>query len=79
MIDAAQRAAGVLLARHRGEREDAAALMATFADEGELASGALLLADLALGLYAQAAERDIDGCVQELSLQLEQAVVSRTP
>lgn len=77
MVDAAQRAAGVLLARHRGEREDAAALMATFADQGELASGAMLVADLALGLYAQSSERDLAACVQELSLQLEEAVSSK--
>ena len=71
VVDSAQRAAGMLAARHRGDVEDALDLMSSFTDDHDLASGALLLAELTLGLYSTETGRDMDTCVRELSLQME--------
>lgn len=73
VVDAAQRAAGVVAARHRGDREGAAALMASFEDVSSLAGGSLLVAELALGLYQQASGH-MDTCVRELCLRMESSV-----
>lgn len=77
VVDAAQRVAGVLAARRRGDAAGASSLMRSFVDERELAGGALLLAEITLGLYGEETGRDVDACVRELSLQLEQALVAR--
>ena len=74
MVDAAQRAAGVLAARHRGDREGAAALMASFEDATTLAGGSLLVAELALGMYQRETGRDMDTCVRTLCVQMESTV-----
>ncbi|MDQ3152963.1 MAG: hypothetical protein M3R63_15055 [Actinomycetota bacterium] len=71
MVDAAQRAAGVLAARHRDDAEGVAALMGTFPDDAALAGGSLLVADLALGLLREESGRTMDECVQHLALRLE--------
>ena len=71
MVDAAQRAAGVLAARHRGDADGVRTLMASFHDEAALAGGALLLADLALGMLRERSGQSMDECVQHLSVHLE--------
>jgi Fe-Mn family superoxide dismutase len=74
MVDAAQRAAGVLAARHRGDADGVRTLMASFHDEAALAGGALLLADLALGMLRERSGQSMDECVQHLSVRLENVV-----
>lgn len=74
VVDAAQRASGVLAARARGDQAGAAGLMQTFSDDRELAAGALLVAELALKLYAAESGRDAEDCVRELNLTMEQAL-----
>lgn len=74
MVGAAQRAAGVLAARHRGDGEGVATLLGSFPDERALAGGSLLLAELALGLLSAETGQSFDDCVQRLSVDLEQAV-----
>ncbi|MGI9155097.1 MAG: hypothetical protein ACR2FG_00425 [Marmoricola sp.] len=74
MVQSAQRAAGVLAARERGDVEGAADLMASFVDADDLAGGSLMLARLTLGLYAECVGLSIEECVRELSLQLEDSL-----
>jgi hypothetical protein len=74
VVDAAQRAAGVLVARHRGDVSGSQELLATFADDRELAGGALLLAELTMSLYSDETGRDFADCLQDLNLQMESAV-----
>lgn len=70
LVENAQLAAGVLAARHNGDRE-AAVLLATKAEPDELLSGALLLAELLAGLYARACDQDPAQCLSELAVTLE--------
>lgn len=74
VVDSAQRAAGMLAARHRGDIEDAMDLMQSFDNDRDLASGALLLAELTLGLYSQETGRDLETCVRELNLHMESSI-----
>ncbi|MCA1674705.1 MAG: hypothetical protein LC799_21765 [Actinobacteria bacterium] len=74
MLDAAQRAAGLLAARHRGDADGVRTLMASFHDEAALAGGALLLADMALGMLRERSGQSMDECVQHLSVRLENVV-----
>ncbi|GGR54364.1 Fe-Mn family superoxide dismutase [Nocardioides luteus] len=74
MVDAAQRAAGVLAARARGDFEDASSLMASFEDSMTLAGGSMLLAELALGLYERESGISRDACLAELTVRLEASV-----
>lgn len=70
IAEAAQLAAAVLAARHRGDRAGAAALMDGFDSDRELASGFLLLAELAVGLYGQRSGQSPSTCLQQLCLDL---------
>jgi len=45
--------------------------MQSFDNDRDLASGALLLAELTLGLYSQETGRDLETCVRELNLHME--------
>lgn len=74
LADAAQRAAGVLAAKHRGDSEGVAGLMASFQSEAAMAGGFLLLAELSLGLYREQAHLSMDECIQDLCLHLGAAV-----
>lgn len=74
MVDAAQRAAGVLAARARGDHEGASSLMASFEDPMTLAGGSMLLAELALGLYERGSGISRETCLAELTLRLEASV-----
>lgn len=73
MVDAAQRAAGVLAARARGDHAGASELMASFPDATTLAGGSMLVAELALGLYERESGNDRETCLRELALRLEAA------
>lgn len=68
--DAAQRAAGIVAARHRGDLAGANDLLASLDDLQTRAAGCLLLADLAIALLAQTEGRAIDQVASELSLHL---------
>lgn len=72
--DAAQRAAGVIAARHRGDLAGAEALLASFPTEQARTLGFYLLAELALGLLRSQAGQSMDELVRELSLHLAAAV-----
>ncbi len=76
VVDAAQRAGGILAARHRRDQVAVTALMSGM-DDRTLASGSLLLAELAINLYANETRQDQAHCISDLCLQLENAV--RTP
>jgi hypothetical protein len=67
--EAAQLAAGVISARHRGDLDGASTLLGTL-DDRSRAAGCLLLADLAVALLAQAEGRDIGDVAADLSLEL---------
>ncbi len=67
--DAAQRAAGVIAARHRGDLAGADALLAGL-DDHSRAAGSLFLADLTMSLLAQLEGRPLDHVAAELSLHI---------
>jgi hypothetical protein len=67
--DAAQRAAGVIAARHRGDFAGANTLLEGLSDH-ERAAGCLFLADLAVALLAQTTGQDVDAVAGELSLHI---------
>ena len=69
LIDSAQRAAGLLAARHRGDPDGAAALMGSFAADAELAGGALL-ADVAVRLLREHTGESAEACLASVSLSL---------
>lgn len=79
VVDAAQRVAGIVAARGRGDAQGARALMASFEDVEELAGGALLVAELSLGLLRQETGDSLDDCVHELCVQLEEALAGPLP
>lgn len=70
---AAQLAAGVISARHRGDYRDAEALLESFPDEAAKTRGFCLLAELALSLVRKASGQSMDELVRELSIHLAQA------
>lgn len=74
LVGAAQRAAGVLAARHRGDADGVQALLRSFPDQQALAGGALLLADLALRLLSSETGQSVEECVRRLTVDLEHAV-----
>jgi hypothetical protein len=67
--EAAQVAAGVIAARHRGDLTSADALLEGI-DDRSRAAGFLFLADLAVALLAQSEDRPVDDVAAELSLQI---------
>jgi len=70
MLDAAQRAAGVIAARHRGDAAGAEALLADFPTEQARTLGFFVVAELSLKLLAQATAEPMDRLVQELSMNI---------
>ncbi|TQS45376.1 superoxide dismutase [Cryptosporangium phraense] len=68
--DAAQRAAGVVAARRRGDDAGAEALLKSFPDEAAKAGGFFVLADLAIALLASASRQSTDEVVQDLTILL---------
>ncbi|MGW5366593.1 hypothetical protein [Actinopolymorpha pittospori] len=77
LVNAAQRVAGVLAARHRHNPEGVAALMSTFSNDRALAGGHCYSPRSPLGLYRQETGQNMDECVRELTTQLENAVPPR--
>jgi Fe-Mn family superoxide dismutase len=67
--EAAQAAAGIIAARHRGDLASADALLDGMSD-AQKAAGFLLLADLAVTLLARYEDRPPDAVAAELSLHL---------
>ena len=67
--EAAQAAAGIIAARHRGDLASADTLLDNFSDE-EKAAGFLFLADLAVTLLARYEDRPADAVAAELSLHI---------
>lgn len=74
VVEAAQRVAGVIAARGRGDAAGARALLQAFADERELAGGALLVAELSLGLLRDETGESLDDCVRELCVVMESSL-----
>lgn len=72
-FEAAQRAAGVIAARHRGDLADAETLLASFPDEAAKTHGFCLLAELALSLVRMQTGQTMDELVRELSLHMAAA------
>ncbi|WP_033341489.1 hypothetical protein [Catenuloplanes japonicus] len=70
-FQAAQRAAGVIAAKHRGDFAGAEALLASFPDEAGKTRGFCLLAELALSLVRTHTGQSMDELVQELTLLME--------
>lgn len=67
--DAAQRIAGMIAARARGDLAGAETLLSGL-DDRRRAAGAVFLADLAIALLAAAEDREPHDVASELSLQL---------
>ncbi|MFI6133866.1 superoxide dismutase [Micromonospora sp. NPDC051141] len=70
---AAQRAAGVIAAKHRGDLGGAEQLLAAFPDEAARTRGFMLLAELALTLIRTQTGQTMDDLVQELTLHIAAA------
>lgn len=77
VVAAAQRVAGIVAARGRGDAEGARQLLSAFDDERELAGGALLVAELSLGLLQRETGSTLDECVADLCVHMEHALASR--
>lgn len=69
-VEAACRVAGTIAARGRGDLDGARELLASFGSHEELASGALLVADLALKALSEREEESLDSTVHLLTLRL---------
>lgn len=69
---AAQRVAGMVAARSRGDLDGANALLTDLTD-AQRAAGATMLADIALGLLARIEDRPLSDVAAELSLHLATA------
>lgn len=69
----AQRAAGVIAAKHRGDLDGAQALLESFADEASRTRGFQLLAELALSILRTQTGESMDELVRELSLHIAAA------
>lgn len=74
MVSAAQRVAGIVAARGRGDHEGARQLMLSFEDSSELAGGALLVAELSLGLLRRETGETLEECVRDLCVVMESSV-----
>ena len=67
--EAAQVMAGVIVARHRRDRDGAGTLLESLDDRAR-AAGSLFLADLAVALLARCEDRPVDEVVAGISLQI---------
>ena len=72
-FEAAQCAAGVVAARHRGDLSDAESLLASFPDEAAKTRGFHVLAELCLALVRKQTGQTMDELVRELSIRLATA------
>jgi Fe-Mn family superoxide dismutase len=71
--DSAQRAAGVIAARHRGDLAGAEDLLESFETEGAKTTGFYLLAEITLRLLQARSGQTMEETVQELNLLLAAA------
>ncbi|PRY19080.1 superoxide dismutase [Pseudosporangium ferrugineum] len=78
-ILAAQQAAGVVAAKHRGDFAGAENLLAAMGDERTQARGFCLLAELALALVRTQTGQSMDDLVQELCLLMAEATHAGPP
>ncbi|MEU9506818.1 superoxide dismutase [Micromonospora sp. NPDC048170] len=69
-LTAAQRAAGVIAARHRGDLDGAEQLLAMFPDDATRARGFMFLAELALNLVRTQTGQSMEDLAQELALHI---------
>lgn len=76
-VEAAQRAAGVVTARSRGDLAGAEALLADFPSESAKAMGFFVLAELALQTLARATGEDLEAVAQQMSLDIADAFARR--
>jgi len=72
-FQAAQRAAGVIAAKHRGDLAGAQALLEAFPDEACRTRGFQLLAELALTILRAQTGETMEELVQQLSLHIASA------
>jgi Fe-Mn family superoxide dismutase len=72
----AQRAAGVIAAKHRGDLAGAEELLASFPDETARTRAFQLLAELTLSILRTQTGESMDELVQELSLHIAAAALS---
>lgn len=70
LLTSAQQVAGVVAARGRGDIEGARSLLRALVTDGDLTGGAVLVAELALGLLAQETGDSLDAVVGRLNLEL---------
>ena len=70
MVEAAQRAVGVLAARRRGDASGAQALMDSFPNDGARAFGFLLVSELTLVLLEKSTGEPAVQLCQDLSLNI---------
>lgn len=70
----AQQVAGVVAARGRGDPDGARTLMAALAGEQDVAAGAVLVTELALGMLQRQTGESVETCVQQLAVELEAAL-----
>ncbi|MEH1101322.1 superoxide dismutase [Micromonospora sp. CPCC 205561] len=77
-LTAAQCAAGVIAARHRGDVEGAEQLLAMFPDDATRTRGFMLLAELALTLVRAQTGQSMEDIAQEMALHIA-AVEGRPP
>ncbi len=74
LVSAAQRVAGIVAARSRGDDDGARELLCSFEDNVELASGALVVAELGIAMLIEQTGESTDECVRDLCLRLEEAL-----
>jgi hypothetical protein len=78
VVAAAQRVAGLVAARGRGDTDGARELLLSFDNEQELAGGALLVAELSLGMLRRETGESLDECVRDLCIHLESGLNAGT-
>lgn len=71
VVSAAQCIAGAIAARQRGDPGGAANLLASVSDPEAVTEGAMLLAEVSLGLYREQTGESMDSCVRDLNLRME--------
>ena len=79
VFQAAQRAAGVIAAKHRGDLTGAQALLEAFPDEACRTRGFQLLAELALTILRAQTGETMEELVQELSLHIASTAAAGPP
>ncbi len=79
VFQAAQHAAGVIAAKHRGDLAGARALLEAFPDEACRTRGFQFLAELTLTILRSQTGETMDELVQQLSLHIAAAAATGPP